>query len=84
MWIESDNKLTRTFQFSDFRAAFVFMEQVAEIAEALDHHPWWSNSYNIVEFKLSTHSAGDVVTDKDHQLASEIDRVYNQLSSSAE
>lgn len=84
MWAIQDNKLTRTFKFTDFREAFVFMEQVAEIADTLDHHPWWANSYNIVEFKLSTHSAGDTVTDKDYQLAAEIDIVYNQLSSNSE
>lgn len=83
MWTENNNQLTKTFRFSDFREAFVFMEQVAELADSMDHHPWWSNSYNIVEIKLSTHSAGNVVTEKDHHLASEIDRVYNQLSSSS-
>lgn len=83
MWEEKDNKLTKTFRFPDFRQAFVFMEQVAEVADTLDHHPWWSNSYNIVEFRLSTHDSGDIVTEKDHQLASEIDNIYNQLSSSA-
>ena len=73
MWTEQDNKLCRSFKFADFRAAFLFMTQVAEVAEAQNHHPWWSNMYNEVTIKLSTHDAGDVVTEKDRKLAASID-----------
>lgn len=76
MWTEEDNTLTRSFKFADFREAFLFMTQVAEVAEAQNHHPWWSNVYNEVTIKLSTHDAGDVVTEKDHTLAGAIDLLY--------
>ena len=72
-WKEEDNKLKKTFEFKDFVEAFGFMSQVAIIAEKMDHHPNWSNVYNTVSFELNTHDAGDIVTEKDHQLAEAID-----------
>jgi len=76
MWTEKDNKLCRSFKFKDFRSAFLFMTQVAEAAESQNHHPWWSNVYNEVNFELSTHDAGDTVTDKDRKLADAIDLLW--------
>ena len=73
MWQEQNNKLYRKFQFKDFSEAFAFMARVALEAEKMDHHPLWTNVYNTVEIWLSTHSAGDVVTSKDRQLAEKID-----------
>jgi len=73
MWQEKNNKLYRKFQFKDFSEAFAFMTRVALEAEKMDHHPMWTNVYNTVEIWLSTHSAGDVVTNKDKQLAEKID-----------
>nr|WP_310587444.1 4a-hydroxytetrahydrobiopterin dehydratase [Emticicia sp. CRIBPO] len=73
MWQIEENKLVKEFTFKDFKAAFAFMTKVAEIAEALDHHPEWSNVYNKVLIKLCTHSAGDKITVKDEELASKID-----------
>ncbi len=73
MWQEKNNKLYRKFQFKDFSEAFAFMTRVALEAEKMDHHPLWTNVYNSVEIWLSTHSAGDVVTNKDKQLAEKID-----------
>ena len=75
MWTETDNKLYRKFSFADFSAAFSFMVRVAMIAEKMSHHPTWKNTYNEVEFWLSTHDAGDVVTDKDRELAAAIDKL---------
>ncbi len=75
MWKEENNQLIRHFEFADFSAAFAFMTRVALLAEQHGHHPWWSNVYNRVEIRLSTHDAGDVVTDKDRQLADAIDRL---------
>ena len=75
MWIEKDNTLKAEFQFNDFVSAFAFMTKVAIIAEKLNHHPNWSNVYNRVFIELSTHDAGNVVTEKDHQLAREIDKL---------
>ncbi|MCU0444624.1 MAG: 4a-hydroxytetrahydrobiopterin dehydratase [Microscillaceae bacterium] len=79
MWREEDNKLKKTFVFKDFNQAFGFMTRVALIAEKMDHHPWWANVYNKVEVELNTHDAGDIVTDKDHQLATAIDAIADSL-----
>jgi 4a-hydroxytetrahydrobiopterin dehydratase len=73
MWTEKDNTLQRTFTFKDFSEAFAFMTRVALAAEKMNHHPSWSNVWNKVEIKLSTHDAGDLVTDKDRKLAAAID-----------
>ena len=73
MWEEKNNSLYRKFQFKNFSEAFAFMTRIALEAEKMDHHPLWTNVYNTVEVWLSTHSAGDVVTDKDRQLATKID-----------
>jgi 4a-hydroxytetrahydrobiopterin dehydratase len=78
MWQEQDNQLIRTFSFADFSEAFAFMTRVALIAEKMDHHPWWSNVYNEVVIKLSTHDAGNKVTEKDHALAAEIDKLMSK------
>jgi 4a-hydroxytetrahydrobiopterin dehydratase len=73
MWQETDNQLYRKCQFANFSEAFAFMTRVAMEAEKMDHHPKWTNVWNTVEIWLSTHDAGNVVTDKDHALASRID-----------
>jgi len=73
MWTEADNKLSQTFEFKNFIEAFGFMSQVAIIAEKMNHHPNWSNVYNKVTIELTTHDAGNVVTDKDRNLAKAID-----------
>lgn len=78
MWQELDNQLTRDFIFADFSEAFAFMTRVALAAEKMDHHPWWSNVYNQVTIKLSTHDAGNTVTDKDRTLAEAIDKLVDQ------
>ncbi|MCC5919155.1 MAG: 4a-hydroxytetrahydrobiopterin dehydratase [Cyclobacteriaceae bacterium] len=75
MWKEENNTLKRTFEFRDFIEAFGFMSQVAIIAEKMDHHPNWSNVYNKVSFELTTHDAGNTVTDKDRALAEAIDKL---------
>jgi len=72
-WEEINNSLHKSFVFSDFSEAFGFMTRVALLAQQLDHHPTWTNTWNKVEIWLSTHSAGDIVTDKDRELASKID-----------
>jgi len=73
MWEEKNKSLDRKFQFKNFSEAFAFMTRVALEAEKMDHHPLWTNVYNTVEIWLSTHSAGDIVTEKDKQLANKID-----------
>ena len=75
MWKVTDNKLYRCFEFADFSEAFAFMTRVALAAEKMNHHPLWTNVYNKVEIWLSTHDAGDVVTEKDRKLAEKIDKL---------
>lgn len=75
-WNEIDNNLTRTFVFKDFVQAFSFMTQVALIAEKMDHHPTWTNTYNKVEIKLCSHDAGNTITNKDRELAKRIDFLF--------
>ena len=66
--------ITRRFKFADFSAAFSFMTRAALAAEKLDHHPEWSNVYNRVEVRLTTHSAGGL-TSRDFELAQIMDRI---------
>ena len=75
MWEEKNNELTRAFESKDFSAAFAFMTRVALLAEKQDHHPWWSNVWNEVEIRLTTHDAGNKVTEKDRLLAAAIDKI---------
>ncbi|MEO6540990.1 MAG: 4a-hydroxytetrahydrobiopterin dehydratase [Ferruginibacter sp.] len=75
MWKEEKNTLYRKFEFKDFSEAFAFMARVALAAEKMDHHPLWTNVYNNVEIWLSTHDAGDIVTEKDRKLAVIIDKL---------
>jgi len=75
MWKEEHKTLTRTFKFINFSKAFSFMTQVAIEAEKLNHHPNWSNEYNVVIINLSTHDAGNIITNKDRELAQAIDRL---------
>lgn len=76
MWEEKENALHNTYQFRDFSEAFGWMARVALEAEKMDHHPEWTNVYNKVTVKLNTHSAGNIVTDKDRSLASKMDELY--------
>ena len=75
MWQEKDNKLYKKFEFKDFSEAFSFMTRVALAAEKMNHHPLWTNVWNTVEVWLSTHDAGDIVTEKDRKLAAAIDKL---------
>ena len=78
MWKEENDALHRTFKFDDFKQAWAFMTEVAFHAESQNHHPNWSNVYNTVQITLTTHDAGNTVTDKDRKLAATIDEVYNR------
>ena len=84
MWKEEDNKLRRNLTFKDFKQAMHFMQQVADVAEEMNHHPWWSNVYNKAEIELTTHDAGNIVTDKDIKLAQRIDQIYDQITATEE
>ncbi len=78
MWQKQNNQLYKDFIFKDFKEAFLFMEQVAKVVDRLDHHPRWLNEWNRVQIWLYTHSAGSI-TEKDENLANEIDHLYEHL-----
>jgi 4a-hydroxytetrahydrobiopterin dehydratase len=65
-------RLKKRFVFADFTSAFAFMTRVAKVAEAMDHHPNWSNAYKVVRVALRTHSA-DGLTTLDFRLASRME-----------
>ena len=74
-WSLEQGKLHRSFEFKDFVHAFGFMTSVALVAEAMGHHPDWSNSWNKVHIDLVTHSAGGL-TAFDFELAGRIQRIF--------
>lgn len=73
-WKRRDGQLCRELVFADFSQAFGFMARVGLAAEALGHHPDWSNVWNKVSIALSTHDAGGI-TEKDFELAAKIDQI---------
>jgi 4a-hydroxytetrahydrobiopterin dehydratase len=73
-WSLDGDALSRSFRFADFDAAFGFMTRVALAAAALDHHPEWSNVWNRVDVRLTTHDAGGL-TELDFALAERMDRL---------
>ncbi len=75
-WIITEKELYKEFIFEDFSQAIAFMIQVGYKAERLDDHPKWTNIHSRVLVRLTTHDAGDTVTQKDIELASEMDRIY--------
>ena len=73
-WEEEDGRLRRTFTFADFRAALAFVNKVGDIAEQLGHHPdLCIRDYKKVIVSTTTHDQGNVVTERDRQLAAAID-----------
>ena len=75
MWTETSEGLEAKLEFKDFVEAFSFMTKVASIAEEQQHHPEWSNVYNRVSIRLSTHDASNSVTEKDRRLAAAIESI---------
>ena len=71
-WNRDGEAIVRRYRFADFTHAFAFMARVALLAEKADHHPEWSNVYNRVEVRLTTHDAGGL-TARDIALATAID-----------
>jgi 4a-hydroxytetrahydrobiopterin dehydratase len=74
-WTSSQDALTKTFKFGSFREALSFMVRAGFEAEELNHHPEWTNVYNRVVVKLTTHDAGDKVTAKDVALAERLEKI---------
>lgn len=75
-WIETASQLEKTFTFDSFESAMLFMQKAAIKITELDHHPTWSNTYNRIHIVLSTHDAGNMVTEKDWKLARALDFIY--------
>jgi 4a-hydroxytetrahydrobiopterin dehydratase len=71
---EGGKALTRTLNFKDFSEAFAFLTRVAMHAEKVDHHPEFTNVWNRVDFRLTSHDAGGV-TERDIKLAHAINRL---------
>lgn len=73
-WALKGDGIERSYHFVDFVTAFAFMTRVALLAEKADHHPEWSNVYNRVDIRLTTHDASGL-SEKDFCLARAIDAV---------
>ena len=75
-WEFSENAIVTTFEFQNFKEAFTLMTRIAFECEALGHHPDWTNVYNRLHIRLSTHDAGGV-TEKDFELALLIEQLVS-------
>jgi len=71
-WTLDQEKLYKAYKFKNFITAFAFMTEVAEIAEAVGHHPEWFNVYGTVLVHLTTHEAGGI-SQRDFDLACKMD-----------
>ena len=74
-WSREGEGLVKTFTFESFPAALSFMVRVGFEAEAMNHHPEWTNVYNRVVVRLNTHEAGGKITAKDVELAGRMEVV---------
>ena len=82
-WINENNVLHKTYIFADFESAMHFMQLAAKSISIQNHHPEWSNVYNKVAIKLTTHDAGNTITEKDEKLAAALDAIYSSLMDKA-
>ena len=73
-WSQEGEAIVKTYEFDDFGAAIDFMNRATGPINEMDHHPEWTNVYNRVDIRLSSHDVGGV-TDRDVQLAKVLDRV---------
>ena len=78
-WVDKNSKLSKTFKLEDFRSSIKFINAIAELANATNHHPEINNIYDKVTINLSTHDAGNKVTDKDKRMAQKIDALWKQI-----
>lgn len=73
-WTTDGTAIEKRFEFDDFTAAMAFMATAAPKIDALDHHPEWTNVYNRVDVRLTSHDAGGV-TERDLELAGLLDQM---------
>lgn len=78
-WENRKNHLYLKLKFPTFKKAIECINVIANIAEELNHHPTIINSYTSIEIKLTTHDKGNIITDKDFQLAEEINKAFSLL-----
>ena len=76
LWDTVDGLLVRNFSFGSFSAAMKFMADMAIVSERLDHHPTWTNTYQSVQVRLSTHDVGGL-TELDFQWAAAADQLVS-------
>ena len=77
-WVKGNDQITKTFEFKDFKSALSFVNQVADLAESMNHHPdIFLHNYKQVTLTLSTHSENRV-TEKDWSLAKMVDSIYKK------
>ena len=74
-WTEKNNGLEKEYVFEDFRQAMDWMKKASDVINEVDHHPTWTNTYNRVTVFLTTHDAGNTITEKDRTLAQLLDKV---------
>ena len=73
-WTNDGDAITKTFTFDDFTAAMDFMQRAAGPIDRTDHHPEWTNVYNRIDVRLTSHDAGGI-TDRDLALAKMLDAI---------
>lgn len=74
-WTEHNNRLQKTFKFKTFSDAIEWMRKAAVKIDEIDHHPEWTNVYNKVHVVLCTHDVGNIITEKDRELARILDQI---------
>ena len=77
-WKTTNQSLEKTFEFANFEDAMQFMQDATPFISQTDHHPTWSNTYNRVQVIITTHDAGNQVTEKDHTLANYLDELFKR------
>ncbi|MFA9198590.1 MAG: 4a-hydroxytetrahydrobiopterin dehydratase [Aquirufa sp.] len=77
-WKTTNQSLEKTFEFATFEEAMQFMQDATPFISQTDHHPTWSNTYNRVQVIITTHDAGNQVTEKDHTLANYLDELFKR------
>lgn len=80
--VDDGKAIRRLLKFRDFRQAFGFMTEIAAVADAADHHPEWSNTYNRVDIRLTTHDAGGL-SERDIRLAEAVDAAAARFGAAA-
>ena len=77
-WKTTNQSLEKTFEFATFEKAMQFMQDATPFISQTYHHPTWSNTYNRVQVTITTHDAGNQVTEKDYTLANYLDELFKR------